>query len=155
MRLPLRRRQSARVVLLDERGDVLLIRFLIQRVAGPFVFWATPGGGVEEGETEIQGAQRELMEELHLDTPLTGPIHTTNSRFEFDGAWIDSADTYYLARCDRDAPRLDAPTEAERMAMQEMRWWPVEELERSTEAIYPRNLAALIREFGVDLQRSL
>jgi 8-oxo-dGTP pyrophosphatase MutT (NUDIX family) len=50
---------------------VLLFRFSYKRgaLAGR-TYWATPGGGLEEGDTFEQAAIRELKEEtgLHVDT---------------------------------------------------------------------------------------
>jgi 8-oxo-dGTP diphosphatase len=144
-----RRRRSARVILLNDEGQVLLIRFIIPRRSGPFAFWATPGGGIEDGETELEAARREMREELHLEVLLAAPpVHVTTSRFEFDGAMIDSVDTFFAGRCERNAPRLDAPTEAERAAMQEMRWWSVEDIEQAAEPIYPPELATIIRNLA-------
>src|SRR6266576_1051465 len=96
-----RQRRSARAILLDHEGHVLLIRFVVQRGSQPFVFWATPGGSVEDGETDAEAARRELMEELHLDIPLTGPIHTAVDQFEHEEAWVTSTDVFFVGRCDR------------------------------------------------------
>jgi hypothetical protein len=58
-----RRRPSARLLITDPAGRVLLFRFVYQRgaLAGQS-YWATPGGAVEEGETFAQAAVRELQE---------------------------------------------------------------------------------------------
>jgi 8-oxo-dGTP diphosphatase len=69
-------RRSARIILLNAAEQVLLIRFVVERHNQPFVFWATPGGSVEEGETDLDAARRELAEELALDIALTGPAHS-------------------------------------------------------------------------------
>ena len=53
-------------MLFDESGEVLLIRFVGDAAGWEFVFWALPGGEIEEGETEYAAAVRELREELGL-----------------------------------------------------------------------------------------
>ena len=123
----------------------MLIRFVVQRGSETFVFWATPGGCVEDGETEAETARRELIEELHLDIPLTGPVHTAVDRFEHEGALVANTDVFFVGRCHRGAPRLDALTATERAAMQEIRWWSAEGIERTTETIFPVDLATVIR----------
>jgi 8-oxo-dGTP diphosphatase len=138
-------RRSARVILLDREGRILLIRFAMPRSDGVFVFWATPGGGVEDGESDLEAARRELREELHLEIPLSGPLHTTTSRFEFEGAMIDSHDVFFVGRCEAGAPQLDAPTDSERAVLQEMRWWTPEEIAVSTESIFPDDLVSVVR----------
>jgi 8-oxo-dGTP pyrophosphatase MutT (NUDIX family) len=83
------KRHSARIILLNAAQQVLLIRFLVERQKKPFFFWATPGGSVEEGETDLDAARREVAEELALDITLTGPVHTVASRFEHEGKLVN------------------------------------------------------------------
>lgn len=141
----IRQRQAARVVLLDEQDRVLLIRFELARRDGRVVFWATPGGGLEGDENPRAGARRELMEELGLDLPLSGPIHQATAVFEHEGAPLENTDTFFLARCAASAPRLDGVDEAERQAMRAIRWWSADEIAASAEAIFPAGLAEVVR----------
>jgi ADP-ribose pyrophosphatase YjhB (NUDIX family) len=138
-------RRSGRVILLDAAQQVLLIRFVVERNHQPFVFWATPGGGVEEGETDLDAARRELAEETALDIALTGPVHTVASTFEHEGKLLDSVDVFFLGRHDPKGVALHFKTEAERAAMKELRWWTIAELERSTEIVFPTDLAQVLR----------
>ncbi|WP_082513008.1 NUDIX domain-containing protein [Methylobacterium sp. Leaf125] len=141
----IRQRRSARAILLDSTDNVLLIRFEVQRTSGPFTFWATPGGSVEDGETDAEAAQRELIEELHLEVALEGPIHVVASQFEHESAFVDNTDIFFLGKCERSAPRLDALTDSERTAMREIRWWSVADIENAAELIFPEDLASLIK----------
>src|SRR5665213_1957374 len=81
-----RPRQAGRVILRDDQNRVLLIRFVLPNMR----FWATPGGGVEPGETLLEAARRELKEELGLEVKLEGPIHTATGIFEFEGELIEN-----------------------------------------------------------------
>jgi 8-oxo-dGTP pyrophosphatase MutT (NUDIX family) len=76
-------------MLSDEAGDVLLIRFVVPREEGEFVFWALPGGEIEAGETEIEAAVREVREELGLELAVTGPVYCDRNRFLHQGEMQD------------------------------------------------------------------
>lgn len=55
-------RRSARAILIDESGRILLIK---RTKPGQLPYWTTPGGGVEEVDLTIEAAlHRELTEEL-------------------------------------------------------------------------------------------
>ena len=82
---PLTQRRAARAILLDRTGRVLLIRFAVPRDGKTFIFWATPGGSVKLGETDLQAAQREIKEELAVEIVLAGPIHTSVDEFIHKG----------------------------------------------------------------------
>ncbi|WP_322517090.1 NUDIX domain-containing protein [Rhodopseudomonas palustris] len=137
-------RVSARVILLSSEGEVLLIRFAVLRSAREFVFWATPGGGVELGETPLAAAHRELLEELQLETNLEGPVHSVTDSFEHKGSLIQGRDIFFVGRCDRDRVRLHGATEEERSAMQTIRWWKSEEIEQTEETVFPKDLAQVL-----------
>ena len=59
----LQHRRSARIIVLDPEGRVLLFRHAGSKGRS---FWATPGGGLEDGETFEQAAAREALEELGI-----------------------------------------------------------------------------------------
>lgn len=53
------------------------LEVLLMRVRLPDrgeLFWITPGGGLEPGESPAEGLRRELREELGLDVFEIGPL---------------------------------------------------------------------------------
>jgi len=147
MSAPLQRR-SARAILLDDVGRVLLIRFVVPRDGNIFAFWATPGGTVEMGETDLEAAQREISEELAIDLPLIGPVHSSVDRFSHKGVLVENTDIFFAGKLGQERPRLQAALGEERAAMQEMRWWSWEEVDSTTETVFPRDLTTLIRRLA-------
>ena len=133
-------RQAGRAILRDRAGRVLLIRFVLPNMG----FWATPGGGVEPGETLLEAARRELHEELGIAVALEGPVHTAVGVFEFEGVLFENTDTFFAGFYDG-APQLVGVTETESAALQEVRWWTPAEIEITAEAVFPRDLAAVLR----------
>jgi 8-oxo-dGTP pyrophosphatase MutT (NUDIX family) len=133
-------RQAGRAILRDKAGRVLLIHFVLPNMT----FWATPGGGVEPGETALEAAHRELQEELGIAVRLQGPVHQAVGIFEFEGSLIENTDNFFAGRWDG-VPRLIGATESESAALIEARWWTMEDVEQTREAIFPRDLAQVLR----------
>ena len=151
--LALRLRRSARVFLFDEQGDVLLIRFLAELDGKPFVFWVTPGGEVEPGESDCAAAERELIEELGLRVPLFGPVHQeSGSEYVHLGERVRNFDVFFTAQCKRDAPRLTGVTAEEIALMREARWWSAEELASTEERVYPQGIARVLTDVWPTVQ---
>jgi 8-oxo-dGTP diphosphatase len=142
----LRKRRTARVLLFDELGAVLLIRFVVTRPDGEFVFWTLPGGEIEAGETEIDAAVRELKEELGISVTVEGPVYRDANQFWHQGEMQDNVDFLFRAQCRREEPRLIGITAEEREIMKEIRWWSEDEVEASEERIFPVNLASLTKK---------
>jgi len=152
----MRSRRTARVLVFDPVGRVLLIRFVVMRADGEFCFWLTPGGEIEAGETELAAAARELREELGLEVPVVGPVYFEANRFEHQGEMRDNVDYFFTVRCaavsGAGAPVLKGVTAEEIAVMREIRWWTAEEIEAaiagSGERFFPADLAVRVREFG-------
>jgi 8-oxo-dGTP pyrophosphatase MutT (NUDIX family) len=137
-------RQAGRAILMDASGRVLLILFAMPRGDEMYTFWATPGGGLEQGETALAAAKREMLEELGLGLALHGPVHTAVGIFEYDGVIVENTDTFFLGRCDV-TPALQGATDNERAALLALRWWTPDEIENTGEDVYPRDLAEVVR----------
>ena len=145
----MRLREAARAVLFDPDDRTLLVRFEFPRAA----VWATPGGGLDPGETHEQAIRRELAEEVGLDEVELGPwIWTREHVIPFlDGKWEGQVERYVLVRTQRfePAPRF-TPEQLASEYVTGLRWWTLEELTASTELFAPRRLpelvAALLRD---------
>jgi len=139
--LPLRR--AARALVLDRDGHVLLVRFALRHKE----FWATPGGGVDPGESDEAAIVRELAEECGLRGFELGPCIWTRERWVQWPRWGGQTERIFLVRTDRFEP---APQwTAEQLAAEGVvaqRWWTPEELEESSELFAPTRLPELVRE---------
>jgi 8-oxo-dGTP diphosphatase len=133
----------------DPAGRVLLIRCVVMRASGEFVFWLTPGGEIEAGETPIEAARRELKEELGLNVEVRGPVYEEATQFEHQGEMRDNHDFVFVARCAAEEAVLRGVTADEIAIMKEIRWWGVEEVELAIAAgvnIFPLDLAGRMRD---------
>lgn len=141
-----RLRLAIRAIVLDEADRMLLVRF---DFGDRGVVWATPGGGIEDGESDEHTLRRELSEEAGLEGFVLGPqVWTRTHRVPLGGGrWDGQSERYYVVRTRsfEPAPRLSWE-ELRREGMTAVRWWTPEELEASEALFAPRRLPLLVRE---------
>ena len=139
-------RHAARALLLDPEGRVLLVRFINPDNGAEF--WTTPGGGIAPGESLEDALRRELREETGLDDPTLGPvIWTRREVFPWAGRTLDQRECVVLVEVEAFEPRPQLGTE--QLAAEdvyEVRWWTLDEIERSDAVFYPNRLAHFVRE---------
>lgn len=117
-------RLSARVLLVDARDRVLLLR---TSLPDGRTIWLTPGGGVEPGETPEAAAVRELHEETGVRLASAGRCVWTRYS-EFSGLAQD--ELFFFARV-IDTPEVltaENPVYAELETLLEHRWWTQQEI---------------------------
>lgn len=147
---PPRLRTAARIFVLDARDRVLLMhdRLDLHRADS---HWIAPGGGLEDGETLIEAAVREVYEETGLRVELppdAEPVFVEREQFSFAGQHIDQTNHYFLARLGvlaSEPIQPVAPTEYETAIALGSRWWPLDELEVAQVARIPLDMVGVIR----------
>jgi 8-oxo-dGTP pyrophosphatase MutT (NUDIX family) len=139
-------RPSARILLLDPAGRVLLFRF---DPPGRPPFWATPGGALDPGESFAAGARRELLEETGLDLDCGPEVGRRFAEFDdLQGVAVAADERYFLVRTQDGTIATDGHTDLERRVMRGWRWFSRTELAAHDEPIFPETLIEMLERIG-------
>jgi len=145
-------RSTVRVVVLDPAGRLLLFGARWVDLATPpgrVIYWYTPGGQIEPGESVRATAVRELAEEIGLvvdPAALEGPVWLRRAVAPLLGEIVDARETYFLLRDVVHVVDVSGQTALEAYEDQPWRWWSAAEIAASPETFVPRDLAKAVRE---------
>ncbi|MDR1890709.1 MAG: NUDIX domain-containing protein [Puniceicoccales bacterium] len=143
-------RKSVKIILLNEENELALVCIddaKITDISGKYQgrFWNMIGGKIEEGETLLEAAKRELFEETGIkshdvkfgpevwygtvDLLLDGKLTTINQRFVVAKTSVRSFD-------------FSNQEENEKLTVKTIEWFSLEDIKTCGEPIYPISLAS-------------
>jgi 8-oxo-dGTP pyrophosphatase MutT (NUDIX family) len=150
-KIHVKHRKTARIVLIDEQNRIFLLKTHFDPEVGLPPRWLTPGGGIDDGETTLEAAARELFEEtgLRVDPEVLGePTMEASGRWD----WADGlnyhtyTDTIYELKVQHFDPDTSGFTPDELRDILDYRWWNVTELLNSDESLAPHDLRDWLRD---------
>lgn len=148
----MRERKAARLLVISPSRDVLLFKFLHKdgALAGKN-YWATPGGGLEDGETFHAAAIRELREETGIQVnTVVGPV--ADRRFSMllpSGETVFAVEQYFVVHVDSQIISSSEWTLHETQVMADHHWWSALELRSTGETVWPEGLVEMLVDAAV------
>ena len=146
---PGQHRETARILLTNSANEFFLLLTHFDPEVGLPPRWITPGGGIDEGETPIEAAVRELREETGISVSQEALGEKLG---EIAGRWVwgdcqnhhTYVDHFYKLQVEDFELDDSGWTEDERRDVLEFRWWTLAALKATGEQIGPHGLAELI-----------
>jgi len=139
----LRLRRAARLIVLDPETRALMFRY---DVPGRPPFWVTAGGECEPDESFEDAARRELLEETGIIADPGPQIARMTPEFiTVEGEPVQADERFFLVRVDEARIDTSRHTALEQELMTQHRWFTLAELESWDEAVFPVNLADMIK----------
>jgi 8-oxo-dGTP pyrophosphatase MutT (NUDIX family) len=144
----MRERHTARVLLLDPDGRILLMKGRLPHDPAAPAVWFTVGGGAEPGESVAETAAREIVEETGLTDAQLGPVVWYAEALLYDRKRrpVHFKERFVVARTGGGSLSQSGWQPLEREFVEELRWWTPGELLLTDEQVYPEGLAELLAD---------
>jgi 8-oxo-dGTP pyrophosphatase MutT (NUDIX family) len=143
----MRQRNAARLLVINPARQVLLFNFQHKGDAlDGRDYWATPGGGLDPGETFEAAAVRELFEETGLCVAEVG-VCVAERDFRMmlpSGETVLSVERYFVVHSNGEELSRAGWTADEARVMADHKWWSVDELRETGETVWPERLIEML-----------
>jgi 8-oxo-dGTP pyrophosphatase MutT (NUDIX family) len=142
----MRERPTARVLLLDPQDRILLMQGRLPHDPAAPPVWFTVGGGCEPGETVLETAAREIVEETGFTDAQLGPVvwYSEAELFDRKRRPVHFKEHFVVARTAGGDLSRQGWQPMEHEFIDDLRWWTLAELRATEDAVYPEGLADLL-----------
>lgn len=144
----MRERRTARVLLFDPQGRILLLKGRLPSDPDAPAWWFTVGGGVETGETLEQAARREILEETGFEVAGVSEVLWRAEQVFSDrkGRPILIKEAFMVAHCEGGEPSRAGWVALEREFVDDIRWWSLVDLAQTPDPIHPPDLVRRVAD---------
>jgi len=143
-------RKSARAIVLNQNNQIFLFQYKFDYLVDNKAIWITPGGSLEEGEFFEDALKRELFEELGVQITEDCPeVYYRNPLYTMkNGEVIQSVEKFFLVLLDEEQFTYANWTESEKKRMLVGRWWSVEEIRKSEDEFFSKDIIRILTELS-------
>lgn len=143
---PWRRRRAARVVMVAH-SQILMLSDTDPGQPGSR-WWTTPGGGIDPGETSVEAAAREVLEEtgrVIAPEELLGPVAVRSVVHGFSDQVLAQQEEFFVVLLSEPfEPSQDGFTPDEQITLDGWAWLPLADWNTIALPVWPAELPALI-----------
>lgn len=143
-------RKSSRAIVLNKKNKIFLFQYMFDYLEENKAIWITPGGSLEEGESFEDALKRELFEELGVQIKEKCPeVYYRNPVYTLkNGEKVQSVEKFFLVMLEDEEFSSERWTESEKKRMLAGKWWSAEEIERSEEAFFSKDVLRILHELS-------
>ena len=132
-------RATVKLLLVDQDACLLLLRSTDPATGR--TQWYPVGGGVEDGESLVEAARREALEETGLAEPFDGAhVWTRDHTYRYDGRTVAVHEDWLLVTVEHFEPAPTSLSPYEERTLSGARWWRTDELVTTAETVFPPDL---------------
>ncbi len=123
-------RNSSRAVLINENNEILMMKFVQNRIVGNKAWWVFPGGGKKSNESYEEACAREVFEETGILLSSFEPhlVWTREIVLKGKNGDILSHEQYYIFNVKNVRIDINNFTNNEKKTFCEYKWWSSEDL---------------------------
>ncbi len=144
-------RLVSRAIVLDERGYVALHTIRRFDLGMPYeqVYFETPGGGVDEGESFEEACKRECEEELGYSIRILAPLGVVDDYYNV--IYRHNLNHYFLAKREKKVG-VHFVSSGDTL-IQKTEYYPLEEAIALVEGMDPKYISGLVRQRELPILR--